>query len=117
MKVGDLTVSICDNKGNWNSAPIRKSPYYKSLIHMDSSIFLNYYKLLEKFSTNFYKEMTWDMFKDLALIIALRGVDNEKMKDIDIRDGVVFDGQHRMSIVFALYGKDYDISQWEELQK
>lgn len=109
MRIGDLKALVCDDQGNWPAVPLSESPYFKALVTGDRSHFDAYFERLRQFSPAFEDELDYEGFQALAFTIGTQGSRPKKMKTIQIEDGLILDGQHRLAILLALHGPDYEL--------
>lgn len=109
MRLGDLKAMVCDEKGDWPAVPLSESPYFKTLTTGDRCHFDAYYERLRQFSPDFEDELDYNGFQDLAFKIGTIGPRPKKMKDIEIVDGLIHNGQHRLAILLALRGPDFEL--------
>jgi hypothetical protein len=107
MRLGDLTAIVCDRLGAWNLVPLIASPYYRSYRTGCKKTFERYRRILKEYSPTFDQELDWTGFRRLAR--SLKQIDPEKMKTVRIEGGVIYDGHHRLAILLALHGPNYEL--------
>ena len=108
MRLGDLKAVVCDRLGSWKEVPLAQSPYYRSYQSGDNKTFERYRKLLKQFSPTFEEELDWTGFRRLARSLK-RGIDPKKLETVRVEDGIIYDGQHRLAILLALHGPEYEL--------
>lgn len=99
---------MCDNLGEWKRIPLSESPYFKSYSTDDRKLFNQYREVLRKFSPTFDTEINWAGFCQLAKSLK-KGINPKRMQNIQIEDGVVLNGQHRLAILLALHGPGFEV--------
>ena len=109
MRLGDLKALVCDDQGNWPAVPLSESPYSKTLVTGDRSHFDAYYERLRQFSPTFGDELDYEGFQALAFTMGTLGARPKKMKSVRVEDGIIYDGQHRLAILLALHGPEYEL--------
>jgi hypothetical protein len=117
MRLGDLKAVLVESQGDWwpefqthgRLVPLSESPYFKALATGDRSHFDTYYETLREFSPGFADELDYEGFQALALSMGTQGPRPKKMRTVRIEDGVILDGHHRLAILLALQGPEYEL--------